>query len=162
MILEGAHHQRENLMRMKDPNKEGRRMVMVTRSRRPRVTRNGSWTRIGRRRKVTGVGRPGVTGNGSLTRVGRRRSWSIEGVIKLLDLILRGNKWHTILLLVPLVEVFVVGGGRRRRRAWRHGMTRGGDVTMKVLMQRHSLAPMHRLLDRSAVAHGDDASDALS
>jgi hypothetical protein len=41
-------------------------------------------------------------------------------------------------------------------------MTRGGDVTMKVLMQRHSLAPMHRLLDRSAVAHGDDASDALS
>jgi hypothetical protein len=117
MILEGAHDQRENLMKMKDPGKEGRRMAMVTRARRPQITRNGSRTRVGKRRKVTRAGRPGVTGNGSLTRVGRRRSQSIEGVIKLLSLILRGNEWHTILLLVPLIEILGVGKGRRWRRA---------------------------------------------
>jgi hypothetical protein len=135
-------------------------MVVVTRPRRPRVTRNGSLTRIGGRRKVTGAGRPGVTGNGSLTRVGRR-SQSIEGVIQLLGLILRSNEWHTILLLVPLVEVLGVGGGRRRRRPRRQGMTHGGGITTKVLMQHLSPAMVHRLLDRPAAAHGEDANDAL-
>jgi hypothetical protein len=110
---------------------------------------------------VTGAGQPGVTGNGSLTRVGRRRSRGIEGFIELLGLILRGNEWHTILLLVPLVEVLGVGGGWRRRRAWRQGMTHGGDVMMKVLTQCLSPAPVHGLLDRPAVTHGEDASDAL-
>jgi hypothetical protein len=40
-------------------------------------------------------------------------------------------------------------------------MTHGGSVMMKVLMQHLSRAPMHRLLDCQAVAHGEDASDAL-
>jgi hypothetical protein len=68
-----------------------RRVVMVTRAGRPRVTRNGSRTRVGRRRIVTRAGRPRVIENGSLTRVGRRRMRRIRvvvGVIKILDLIL--------------------------------------------------------------------------
>jgi hypothetical protein len=40
-------------------------------------------------------------------------------------------------------------------------MTRGGGITTKVLMQRHSLSPVHGLLDRPAAAHGEYASDAL-
>jgi hypothetical protein len=134
---------------------------MVTRAERPRVTRNGSWTRVGRRRIVSRAGRPGVIRNGSLTRIGRRRSRCVEGVVKLLDLILRSNEWHTILLLVPLVKVLGVGRGWRRRRAWTQGMTHGGCVTSKVLMQRLSPAPMHELLDCPAAAHGEDAGDAL-
>jgi hypothetical protein len=94
-----------------------RRVVMVTRARRSRVTRNGSLTRVGRRRIVTRAGWPGVTGNGSLTRIGRRRMRRIRGVvgvIKLLGLILWGNEWHTKFLLVPLIKVrgkVGVGGG---------------------------------------------------
>jgi hypothetical protein len=134
--------------------------MVVTRARRPRVTRNGYRTQIGRRRKVTEAGRPRVITSGSLTWVGRR-SQSIEGVIKLLVLILRSNEWHTILLLVPLIDVLGVGGGRRRRRLRRKRMTRGGDIMTKDLLQRLSLATVHGLLDRQAVAHGEDASDAL-
>jgi hypothetical protein len=95
-----------------------RRVVMVTRAGRPWVTRNGSWTRVGRRRIVTRAGRPGVTGSGSLTRVGRRRMRRIRGeerVIIVLDLILRGNEWHTKLLLVPLIKVCGEGRGRSER-----------------------------------------------
>jgi hypothetical protein len=91
-----------------------RRVVMVTRAGRPQVTRNGSWIRVGRRRIVTRTGRPGVTGSGFLTRVGRRRMGRIRGVervIIVLDLILRGNEWHTKLLLVPLIKVYGEGGG---------------------------------------------------
>jgi hypothetical protein len=109
---------------------------------------------------VTEAEQPSVTGSGSLTRVGRRRRQSI-GVIKLLSLILRSNNWHTILLLVPLVEVIRVGGGQRWRRPRRQGMTRRGDITTKVFMQRLSPTPMHGLLDRLATAHGEDVSDAL-
>jgi hypothetical protein len=85
-----------------------RRVVMVTRAGRPRVTRNGYRTRVGRRRIVIRAARPGDTGSGSLTRVGRRRMRRIRGVervIIVLDLILRGNEWHTKLLLVPLIKV---------------------------------------------------------
>ena len=84
-------------------------MVIVTRAGRPGITRNWSRTWIGRRVKVARAGRPGFTGNGSLTRVGR--SSRCIGVIKLLGLILRGNKWHIILLLVPLIKVLRVGRG---------------------------------------------------
>jgi hypothetical protein len=89
---------------------------MVTRAGRSRVTRNRSRTLV-RRRRVTRAGRSGVTRNRSWTRVGRRRSRCVEGVVKLLGLILRSNEWHTILLLVPFIKVFGVGRGRRRRRA---------------------------------------------
>jgi hypothetical protein len=139
-----------------------RRRMVVIRARRPQITRNGSLTRVGRRGKVTGAGWPGVTGNGSLARIGkRRRSQGIEGVFKLLDLILGSNEWHTIFLLVPLIEVLRIGGGRRRRRPRRQGMTRGGGITTKVLMQRLSSAPVHGLLDRPVAAHGEGASNAL-
>jgi hypothetical protein len=37
-------------------------------------------------------------------------------------------------------------------------MTRGGGITTKVLMQRHSLSPVHGLLDRPAAAHGEYVS----
>jgi hypothetical protein len=148
-------------MRKMDPDKEGEEDGSGNQTRRPRVTRNGSLTRIGRRRKVTGVGWPRVTRNGSLTRVGRRKSRSIEGVIKILGLILRSNEWHTILLLVPFVEVLGVGGGRRRRRPRRQGMAHGGGITTKVLLQCLSPAPVHGLLDRPAATHGEDTSDAL-
>jgi hypothetical protein len=111
------------------------RMVVVTEARRPRVTRNGSLTRVGRRRKVTGAGWSGVTGNGSLTRIRRRRrSRGIVGFIKLLGFILRSNEWHTKFLLVPLIKVHREGGGWRRRGPRRQGMTRGGGITTKVLM----------------------------
>jgi hypothetical protein len=94
-----------------------RRMVVVTGARRPWVTRNGSLTRVGRRKEVTGAGWSGVTRNGSLTQIGRRRrrSRGIVGVIKLLGLILRSNEWHTKFLLVPLIKVRREGGGQRRR-----------------------------------------------
>jgi hypothetical protein len=101
-----------------------RRVVMVTRAGRPWVTRNGSWTRVGRWRIVTRAGWPGVTGSGSLTRVGRRRMRRIrgvEGVIIVLDLILRGNEWHTKLLLVPLIKVCGEGRGWRWRGPGREG-----------------------------------------
>jgi hypothetical protein len=136
---------------------------MVTGARRPRITRNGSLARVGRRRKVTGAGWPGVTGNGSLTRIGRRRrkSRGIVGVIKLLGLILRSNEWYTKLLLVPLIKVGREGGGRRRRGPRRQGMTCGGNITMKVLMQPVSPAPVHELLDCPVAAHGEGAKNAL-
>jgi hypothetical protein len=68
------------------------------------------------RRKVTRAGWPGVTGNGSLARIGRRRrSRGIVEVVKLLDLILRSNEWHTKFLLVPFIKVHREGGGQRRR-----------------------------------------------
>jgi hypothetical protein len=74
-----------------------------------------SQTQVRRRRIVTRAGRPGVTGNGSLTRVGRRRRMrrirGVVGVIKVLDLILRGNEWHTKLMLVPLIKVCGEGRG---------------------------------------------------
>jgi hypothetical protein len=135
--------------------------VVVTRARKPRVTRNGSLAWVGSRGKVTGAGWPGFTGNGSLTRIGRRRSRGIVGVIKLRGLILRSNEWHTIFLLVPLIKVFRVGGGRRRRRPRRQRMTRGGGITMKVLMQRLSPAPVHGLLDCPIAAHGEGTSNTL-
>jgi hypothetical protein len=141
-----------------------RRVVMVTRARRPRVTRNGSRTRVGRRRIVTRVGRSGVTGSGSLARVGMRRMRRIrgvEGVIKVLDLILRGNEWHTKLLLVPLIKVCGEGRGWRWRGPGRERMTCLGCITKKILMQSVSPATAHRLLDRLGAAHGEDAKKAL-
>jgi hypothetical protein len=109
---------------------------------------------------VTKAGRSGVTRDRSRTRA-RRRSRCVEGVIKLIGLILRSNEWHTILLLVPFIKVLRVGRGQRRRRARRQGMTHGGYETLKVLMQRLSSSPMHRLLDCLTAAHGEDPSDAL-
>jgi hypothetical protein len=135
---------------------------MVTRAGRPRVTRNGSRTWLGRRRIVTRVGRPGVTGNGSLTRVGRRRRIrGVVGVIKVLDLILRNNEWHTKLLLVPLIKVFGEGRGWRWRGPERERTTCLACITKKILMQPVSPAMAHRLLDRPSAAHGEDAKKAL-
>jgi hypothetical protein len=132
-----------------------RTRVMMTRSGRSRITRNRSRTLVRRRRRVTRAGRPGVTRNGSRTRVGRR-SRCVEGVVKLLGLILRSNKWHTKLLLVPFIMVRMVGRGRRRRRALGQGMAHAGCESLKVIMQRLSLAHVHSLLHRSAAAHGED------
>jgi hypothetical protein len=90
------------------------RVVMVTRAGWPRVTRNGSRTRVGRRRTVTRAEWPRVTGSGSLTRVGRRRMRRVRGeewIIIVLDLILQGNECHTKLLLVPLIKVSGDGRG---------------------------------------------------
>jgi hypothetical protein len=69
-ILDGAHQQKENLMKMKDLI--WRRSVMMTRAGRSRITRNRSMTLVRRRRRVTRAGRPRVTRNVSRTRVGRR------------------------------------------------------------------------------------------
>jgi hypothetical protein len=139
-----------------------RRVVMVTRAGRPRVTRNGSRTRVGRRRIVTRAGRPGVTESGSLTRVGRmRRIQGVERVIIVLDLILRGNEWHTKLLLVPLIKVCGKGRGWRRRGPGRERMTSLGCIMKKILMQPVGPATAHRLLDRPGAAHGEDAKKAL-
>jgi hypothetical protein len=140
-----------------------RRVVMVTRAGRPRVTRNGSRTRVGRR-IVTRAGWPGVTGNGPLTRIRRRRMRRIQGVvgvIKVLDLILRGNEWHTKLLLVPLIKVCGEGRGWRWRGPRRERMTCLGCITKKILKQPVSPATAHRLLDRPGAAHGEDAKKAL-
>jgi hypothetical protein len=140
-----------------------RRVVMVTRAGRPRVTRNGSRTRIGRRRIVTRARRPGVTGSGSLARVGRRRMRRIrgvEGVIIVLDLILRGNEWHTKLLLVPLIKVRGEDRGWRWRGPGSERMTCLGCITKKILMQPVNPVTAHRLLDRPSAAHGEDAKKA--
>jgi hypothetical protein len=141
-----------------------RRVVMVTRAGRPRVTRNGSRTRVGRRRIVTRAGRPRVTGSGSLTRVGRRRMRRVRGVervIIVLDLILRGNEWHTKLLLVPLIKVCGEGRGWRWRGPRRERMTSLGCITTKILMQPVGPATVHRLLDRPGATNGEDAKKAL-
>jgi hypothetical protein len=138
-----------------------RRVVMVTRARRLRVTRNGSRTRVGRRRIVTRARRLGVTGSGSLTRVGRRRIRGGERVIIVLDLILRGNEWHTKLLLVPLIKVYGEGRGWRWRGPRRERMTSLGCITTKILMQPVGPATAHKLLDRPGAAHGEDAKKAL-
>jgi hypothetical protein len=132
---------------------------MVTRAGRSGITRNRSRTLV-RRRRVTRSGRPRVTRNGSRTSVGRR-SRCVEGVVKLLGLILRSNKWHTKLMLVPFIKVHGVGRGRRRRRALGQGMAHGGCEASKVIMKRLSLAPVHSLLHRSVAAHGKDPGDAL-
>jgi hypothetical protein len=141
-----------------------RRVVMVTRAGGPRVTRNGSQTRV-RRRIVTRVGRPGVTGSGSLTRVGRRRrmrrSRGVEVIIEVLDLILRGNEWNTKLLLVPLIKICGEGRGWRWRGPRRERMTCLGCITKKIFMHSVSPATAHRLLDRPGAAHGEDAKKAL-
>jgi hypothetical protein len=76
-------------------------------------------------------------------------------------LILRSNEWHNKFLLVPLIKVRREGGGRRRRGPRRQGMTHGGGITTKVLMQRVSPAPVHGLLDCPVVAHGEGAKNAL-
>jgi hypothetical protein len=141
-----------------------RRVVMVTRVGEPRVTKNGSQTRVRRRRIVTRAGRPRVTGSGSLTRVGRMRMRRIRGVeviIKVLDLILRNNEWHTKLLLVPLIKVCGEGSGWRWRGPGRERMTCLGCITKKILMQSVSPATAHILLDRPSAAHGEDAKKAL-
>jgi hypothetical protein len=138
-----------------------RRVVKVTRAGRPRVTRNGSLTRVWRRRTVTRAGRPGVTGSGSLTRIGRRRIRGVVGVIKLLGLILRGNEWHTKLLLVPLIKVHGEGRGWRWRGPRKERMTCLGYITKKILMQPVSPVTARRLLDRPGAAHGEDAKKAL-
>jgi hypothetical protein len=140
-----------------------RRVVMVTRAERPWVTRNGSRTRVGRRRIVTRAGRPRVTRSGSVTRVGRRmrRVWGVERVIIVLDLILRGNEWHTKLLLVPLIKVCGEGRGWRWRGPRRERMTSLGCITTKILMQPVGPATVHRLLDRPGATNGEDAKKAL-
>jgi hypothetical protein len=141
-----------------------RRVVMVTKAGRPRVTRNGSLTQVGRRRIVTRAGWSGVTGSGSLTRIGRRRMRRIRGVvgvIKLLGLILRGNEWHTKLLLVPLIKVHGEGRGWRWRGPGRERMTYLGCVTKKILMQLVSPATTHRLLNCPGATHGEDAKKTL-
>jgi hypothetical protein len=138
-----------------------RRVVMVTRARRPQVTRNGSLTWVGRRRIVIRAGWPGVTGSGSLTRIGRRRRSRGIGVIKVFGLILRGNEWHTKFLLVPLIKVHGEGRGRRWRGPGRERMTCLGCITKKILMQPVSPATAHRLLDRLGAAHGEDTKKAL-
>jgi hypothetical protein len=111
MTPEGAHHQRENLMRMEDPDKEGEEDGGG--NERQKASGHHEWVPDSDREEEESdrAEQPQVTGSGSLTRVGRRRSRSIEGVIILFGLILKSNEWHTILLLVPLVEVLGVGGG---------------------------------------------------
>jgi hypothetical protein len=74
----------------------------------------------------------------------------------------RSNEWYTKLLLVPLIKVGREGGSRRWRGPRRQGMTRGGGITTKVLMQPVSPAPMHGLLDRPVTAHGEGAKNALA
>jgi hypothetical protein len=140
------------------------RVVMVTRAGWPQVTRNGSRTRVGRRRIVTRAGWPRVTGSGSLTRVGRRRMRRVRGeewVIIVLDLILRGNEWHTKLLLVPLIKVYGDCRGWRWRGPRRERMTSRGCITMKIIMQPVGPATSHRLLDRPGAANGEDTKKAL-
>jgi hypothetical protein len=103
-----------------------------------------------------------VTGSGSLTRVGRRRRIrGVEVIIKVLDLILWGNEWHTKLLLVPLIKVCGEGRGWRWRGPGRERMTCLGCITKKIFMQPVSPATAHRLLDRPGAAHGEDAKKAL-
>jgi hypothetical protein len=141
-----------------------RRVVMVTRARRPWVTRNRSRTWVGWRGIVTRAEWPGVTGSGSLTRIRRRRMRRIRGVvgvIKVLDLILRGNEWHTKILFVPLIKVCGEGRGWRWRGPRRERMTCLGCITKKILTQPVSPATAHRLLDRPSAAHGEDAKKAL-
>jgi hypothetical protein len=103
-----------------------------------------------------------VTGSGSLTRIGRRRRIrGVVGVIKLLGLILRGNEWHTKLLLVPLIKVHGEGRGWRWRGPRKERMTCLGYITKKILMQPVSPVTARRLLDRPGAAHGEDAKKAL-
>jgi hypothetical protein len=83
---------------------------------------------------VTRARMPRVTRIGSRTLVGRRMSICEEGVIKLLGIILRSNKWHTILLLVPFIKVRGVGRARRRRRTLWQGMAHGGCEASEVMM----------------------------
>jgi hypothetical protein len=82
-----------------------------------------------------------------------RKIRGVVGVIKVLDLILRGNEWHTKLLLVPLIKVCGEGRDWRWRGPGRERMTCLGCITKKILM--------HRLLDRPRAAHGEDAKKAL-
>jgi hypothetical protein len=113
---------------------------------------------------VTRAGWPRVTGSGSLTRVGRRRMRRVRGeewVIIVLDLILRGNEWHTKLLLVPLINVCEDGRGWRWRGPRRERMTSRGCITTKILMQSVGPATAHRLLDRPGAANGEDTKKAL-
>jgi hypothetical protein len=141
-----------------------RRVVMVTRAGRPRVTRNGSRTRVGRRRIVTRAGWPGVTRSGSLTQIGMRRMrriWGVVGVIKVLDLILWSNECHTKLLLVPLIKVCGEGRGWRWRGPGRERMTCLGCIIKKILMQPVNSVTAHRLLDRPGATHGEDTRKAL-
>jgi hypothetical protein len=72
-----------------------RRVVMVTRAGRPRVTRNGSLTRVGRR-IVTRAGWPRVTGSGSLTQIGRRRMRRIRGVVGVVKVLWKSPRWGWI------------------------------------------------------------------
>ena len=113
---------------------------------------------------VTRAGWPRVTGSGSLTRVGRRRMRRVRGeewVIIVLDLILRGNEWHTKLLLVPLMKVCGDGRGWWWRGPRRERMTSRICITTKIIMQPVGPATSHRLLDRPGAAHGEDAKKAL-
>jgi hypothetical protein len=113
---------------------------------------------------VTRAGRPRVTRNGSRTRVGRRRMRRVRGeewVIIVLYLILRGNEWHTKLLLVPLIKVCGEGRGWRWRGPRRERMTSLGCITAKILMQPVGPATAHRLLDRPGAANGEDTKKAL-
>jgi hypothetical protein len=90
-----------------------------------------------------------------------RRIRGVVGVIKVLDLILRGNEWHTKLLLVPLIKVCGEGRSWRWRGPERERMTCLGCITKKILMQSVSPAMAHRLLDRPSAVHGEDAKKAL-
>jgi hypothetical protein len=90
-----------------------------------------------------------------------RRNRGVERVIIVLDLILRGNEWHTKLLLVPLIKVCGEGRGWRWRGPGRERMTSLGCITKKILMQPVGPATTHRLLDRPGAAHGEDAKKAL-
>jgi hypothetical protein len=90
-----------------------------------------------------------------------RRVRGIERVIIVLDLILRGNEWHTKLLLVPLIKVYGEGRGWRWRGPRRERMTSRGCITTKILMQPVGPATAHRLLDRTGAANGEDTKKAL-
>ena len=90
-----------------------------------------------------------------------RRVRGEEWVIIVLDLILRGNEWHTKLLLVPLIKVCGEGRGWRWRGPRRERMTSLGCIMKKILMQPVGPVTAHRLLDRPSAAHGEDAKKAL-
>jgi hypothetical protein len=58
----------------------------------------------------------------------------LEGVIKLLSLILKSDKWHTILLLVSFIKSLGVGKDWRQRRALWHGVVHGSHEASQVIV----------------------------
>ena len=120
---------------------------MVTRAGCPRVTRNGSRTRVGRRR----VGER-LT---QIPMVGRRGKLLAIINIDFFIFIVCRHKRHPVGLLVPLIDL----RGRRMERHIRRTRDKrhahGGSLTMKIVVSL-PLTPCHLMdISRNVAAHGE-------